>query len=567
MARGPSPGGNIFWIPTSWEAMKPKPRLSYDIRHQAQRALLELRPEHAGAPPREPVEAIAELTALLKTDLSKPEDNLCAWNTLDLISKVKSGPASAAVLVEALGHPASASHAAKALTARTDSAEVMAVLNPLLARPDLKPETLAMYLQIVQRHQPAAAPALARRLVERMKTADDRGWEDFPHTIGEVLRATLRAEDLPVLDRLADHLGSAAAADAKAAKEKYTKATGTIMLGSLRLGENPAPTPETEERRRASSEAAERARREKKRREAVLELKEEILGHPPAKAALTKKELLDLDAARLSSEPRARTVEILLTALQQPRDRKWSMEDHEVYEAAYQLGVLRERAAVPTLLTLLDGHLIAGYGGEISATTPGMAAWALIQIADPASIPELRKWTERSLDEFEKKQGTVALIAYGALAGEEAIPALTKILKMPPDEGYAKDEWRMAGDQSHVRLHDAAVAEANASRPQPFLAARRRRLRPEPDEEPTRPRGSAELPRPRRRTAATRRGYRRGPFQRGSERTECLVPQDPGSARGRASLGAERPAHRRRRRATAVLPATIGRARPRHSRG
>lgn len=433
----------FYWLPNRGEAMWPKPRLLYDVRHQAQGALMELRPEHAGGAPREPVEAIAELTALLKTDLSEWEDYHVAWKPFHVISKVKSGHASAVVLVEALGHGILDSDVAEALAARTDSAEIMALLKPLLARPDLKPETLATYLKLVQRHQPAAAPALARRLLERMKTADDRTWANFRHTIGGVLLVTLRPEDLPILDRLAHHLGAAAASAEAAAKEKRF-APAVITIGGRRVGESRHPGPETDESVRASDKAKARAREENHRRDEVLQIKEEILGHPPAKAAMTKRELLQLDAARLTAEPRPKTVETLLTALQQPRGRDGSMEESEVYQAAHQLGVLRERAAVPALLTLVDSEMIGGYGGDISASTPGMAAWALIQIADPASIPELRKRAERSPAEFEKNRCTEALIAYGALAGEEAIPALTKVLKMPPRAGYAKDEWRMA---------------------------------------------------------------------------------------------------------------------------
>lgn len=377
------------------EKMKPKPRIEYDVRREAQQALLHLRPEQAGGPPREPTEAIAELTALLKTDLRHENDEHRAFYLVALMGEAGTGRASAAALFQALEHRGNSmirSDAASALAGRKDGAEVMAALRPLLARPDVKAQTLVQYLVIVRRLQPEEAPALARRIVEQMPTADEQTWVNFPGTISAALRRSLRVEDAPVLDRLAEQLAPE------------------------------APV----------------ARDIPKRREQVLTLKRSLLEGP----SKTEEAARRMDAGEYAREFPQSAAE-LVRLLQGPRNLKSSFDEDKFYKATRQVGVLKVREAVPVLLTLLDGHTMTGYGGDIAATTPGMAAWALIQIADPASIPELRKWTERSLADFEAKGGTGVLIAYGALAGEKAIPALTAILKYPPRLGHPEDEWRM----------------------------------------------------------------------------------------------------------------------------
>jgi HEAT repeat protein len=142
-------------------------------------------------------------------------------------------------------------------------------------------------------------------------------------------------------------------------------------------------------------------------------------------------------------------VEILLRALAQPRDSNES-HDREIYGAAHRLGLLRERAAIPGLLALIDGPTVAGYGGgDTAPTTSTMAVWALIQIGDRSCLPFLRKWTTRSMEDFKKMGGTEALVAYGALAGEEAIPDLTRILKEPALEPKYDFPWRMRVTEKH----------------------------------------------------------------------------------------------------------------------
>lgn len=471
--------GSIFM-----EEMKPKARIEYDVRRAAQQALLRLRPERAGGPLREPREAIAELAALLKTDLRKQDDEQRAWYLVNLLGEGETGPASAAILVRALEHPAMKSEAASALASRKDRAEVMAAMRPVLARPDLNAQTLAQYLEIVHRHQPAEAPAFARRLVEQMMTADDQAWAGLHGSIGAALRESLRVEDAPVLDWLADQLTAEApkakeppkarvtprATDVHRATAPATDPAGItlhgvpvigIKVGDITFGTTTADRIQSSDQRseespanRAMSAQAEAlARRARERREAVLDLKRSLLDGP----AQTEEAARRMRAGE-PARPISRSAPELIRLLQEPRNVNSAIDDGKFYQATHELGILKAREAVPSLLTLLDGRSMSGSGGDIAANPQDMAAWALIQIADPASIPELRKWTERSLADFEKKRGTGALLAYGALAGEKAIPALTKILNYPPRLGHPDDEWRMPVTS---RMFEPAVSPAS----------------------------------------------------------------------------------------------------------
>lgn len=360
------------------------------------------------------------------------------------------------------------SDAVSALAGRKDGAEVMAALRPLLARPDVKAQTLVEYLEIVHRLQPDEAPALARRIVGQMMSADEQTWVNFPGTISAALRRSLRVEDAAVLDRLADQLApeipkakeppetpaKAKATDVQRATAPASDPTGLTLHGVPTIGmkvgditfgtttagrtQSPDWREEAPASRIASAQDDAPARRARERREQVLTLKRSLL-EGPSKTEEAARRMAAGEYAREFPQSAAE----LIRLLQGPRNLKSAIDDDKFYQATHKLGLLKAREAVPTLLALLDGRSMSSSGGDIAANTQDMAAWALIQIADPASIPELRKWTERSLADFEAKGGTAALIAYGALAGEQASPALTKILKYPHRPRHPDDEWRM----------------------------------------------------------------------------------------------------------------------------
>ena len=380
-------------------------REDYDVRHAAQRALLELRPARADAPLAEPTEAMDELHRALTDDpVSLAEFGRRGWGphadlayrqteayrrgnqlynqgyqAIKTIAQVKTGAASARALMAVFGCGVEnlELEAAGALDNRTDGPEVMALVRKILADPELSPLTLSACLSVLLRQDPAAARALGQRLLVRMAAADATAWERFPYITSPYLQQALTAEDLSTVTALHD------------------------------------------------------AQHEPDRQAAVAELGRRLAGGLPP-----PDDLFDLENVnRLPPEQRKTATDLFLRELNKPE------HDWHSFKAAYQLGRLRTPEAVPGLLSLLDHPVLGGFVSfrGIASWYPTMAAWALVQIADPACLPALRKKALQQAHDFDEKDGPDpgALLAYGSLAGEEAIDDLATILTQPPGRRFA----------------------------------------------------------------------------------------------------------------------------------
>ena len=385
-------------------------RMRYNVRHAAKHALCLVSPIYLDPSPIDLAEAIIELRWELAADpagLAKfgrdgwgAHADLAYRNTVAYLKADRryfrcytAIRTIAAARSMRGGNPALAAvfgcdvenlelDAARRLAESNRRAEVQALLREVLARPNLSPLTLTACLQVVCEQEPSAAHALALRLLNKMGTADGNAWERFPHITSRVLRRALTAEDLPAVTALRD----------------------------------------------AQSEPA--------RRDALTELARLLAGGPPA-----PDDLFDLaDATRLPVEQRQPAIDLFLRELNKPE------LDWKTFRAAYHLGRLKERAAVPGLLRLLDGPDSGSYGvlHGIADWYPTMAAWALTQIADPACVPILREKALHQARDLEKDGlFSGALQAYGRLAGEQAVEDLVGILNQKPGSRFASIGWNM----------------------------------------------------------------------------------------------------------------------------
>ncbi len=366
-----SPHHAIFVLGPTPKSMK------HNVQRAAQIALTTLPADGA---PREAKEAIVILKKLDRTAVARlgrnrknveylrsgerNKDNAAyveALSAIDVVDRAP-GPAGAAALVGVLGcqYENLELAAARALI-RRPAAEVSPHIQDLLRSADLSNLTLSAVLMVALEHQPDTARGIAKRLVHRLKGAQD--FDRFPHREQALLLRALKPADVELLEELRD--ARSAASDRAGVEQLVRQVTGKEL---------PFPIVEADEIPEAHRTAAIEALRGILRRGA---------------------------------------------------------NDYDTLRAAYVLGQIKADEAVSELLDLLvrEGtNNFAVYRGKAS-NPQAMAGWALSRIGATESIARLRTI---ALDKSRTLRSRVpALLAYGQIAGREAIQDLKKALAEP----------------------------------------------------------------------------------------------------------------------------------------
>lgn len=378
---------------------------NYPVRYVAQRALMQLSVAWPESSLVAPVNIISELHRSLPAD---PEDfarfdrlgmgahvdpeyleteeyrhleqiYFKCYQAIDMLAIAKRGVSTARALAEVLGcgDENLEMNVGRALAQRDDGSEVLSLVHQSLKRDDLSPLTLSACLTIVIKQEPAAAHALAQRLLTRMATATTHEWERGKYETFPILQEVLTGDDV------------------------------------------------------AAVKALSRAQTDPARRAVADELVRRLAGGLPP-----EDDLMDLeDLTRLSDDQRKAAIAVFLREL-----NKQSIEGRS-FTAAYQLGRLRAVEAVPGLLRLLEypGWGSFAPAHDIASYYQTMAGWALTQIVDPACLPRLREIALQELHSGEDQYPTRAatLLAYGKLAGEAAIADLTAVLMQNEHNRFA----------------------------------------------------------------------------------------------------------------------------------
>jgi HEAT repeat protein len=171
------------------------------------------------------------------------------------------------------------------------------------------------------------------------------------------------------------------------------------------LGKDDAPL--LESLLKARTDAGEKA--------AVQELLDKLEGRKPP-----------VDYVEAEEIPEARRAEAVRELLAEVN--KWE-RDWRTFKSIYQLGRLKAKEAVPALWPHLRYHTQGGYCvyKETAVWYQDMAGWALVQIADPDSIPTLREIAlDKDADPWVRG---AALLAYARLARRNSVADLKLVLQ------------------------------------------------------------------------------------------------------------------------------------------
>jgi HEAT repeat protein len=153
-----------------------------------------------------------------------------------------------------------------------------------------------------------------------------------------------------------------------------------------------------------------------------------------------------LETDPIPARLRDKAVRVLLRELNKD-ERDW-----KTFKASYQLGRLKAKEAVPGLLRFLqyDGQGSYSVYKDTASYYQSMAGWALTQIADPASVPQVRRIALDARQRFPAR--SAAILAYGRLAGPASAADLARVLDEEEAQFEAVAEASWVGEEGGPRL-------------------------------------------------------------------------------------------------------------------
>jgi hypothetical protein len=395
---------------------------TYDLRYAARQALMKM-PGKDGAP-REPVEMIADLAAidfaaLHRLEAHRMDRQYQNSEQGNADNQVYSAADSTIRIIERSPHPNVTAALARLLgcgleniellaaysMAKRPAAEVLPQVRNVLRQPDISALTLSACLSILAKQDVAAAPIVARRLTEKCKVLSN--FDRFPHIMRPLLKRFLNKNDVALVKDLRD----------------------------------------------TRQNDAERAM--------VAELIDVLEGRA------ARIDYFEAEDAEITDADRDDAIRCFLSALKPGISIN---EQWKPFKAMYHLGRLKVKEAIPLLWPWLrdDGMASFGVYREVASSPQAMAAWALVQLADPGAIPVLRDMALHhptgpfvtNLAEKGVYARGSAIVAYARLAKAAAIVDLAKILSEPDfrcKEGGLAYGYRLPAFPNFNSVREAAA--------------------------------------------------------------------------------------------------------------